>query len=119
VTVSLGGISLSEHLALDIQGAGLAYSQRRLIGGASVVQADGAFGGRVVTLSGDNHWTLAQVEQIQAMQALALPVEMIHHRGTFSVLITDTTNLEPAFGYADPDLDDWYTGHITMIEVSS
>jgi len=68
MTVSLGGIVLSNNLTLDIQGAGVGYSQRRLIGGASIVQADGNVGGRSMILSGENHWTLSQVEQIRSMQ---------------------------------------------------
>lgn len=117
MTVSLGGLALSDHLTLDIQGAGVAYNQRRLIGGAAVVQADGNSGGRTLTLSGDHHWTLGQVEAIQAMQAMGQTVELTHHRGTFTVLITDTTGLEPSFDYADPQPEDWYSGSITMIEV--
>jgi len=118
MTISIGGLTLSEDLALDIQSAGVGYSQRRLIGGAQVVQADGADGGRTLTLSGENHWTLAQVEALQLLQSAAMPLTLVHHRGTFEVLITDTSDLTPVFDYADPEDDDWYTGSISMIEVS-
>lgn len=114
---TLAGILLSSQLTLDIAPVGLGYSQRRLIGGASVVQADGNNGGRTLTLEGVNHWTLAQVEQIRAVQAAALPVELVHSRGTFQVLITDTTDLKPTRNYNTPAGSDWYTGAVTMIEV--
>ncbi|MGD9947519.1 MAG: hypothetical protein AB7U29_03455 [Desulfobulbus sp.] len=117
MTVSLGSIILPDHLTLDINGAGLGYSQRRLIGGASVVQADGNSGGRTLVLSGENHWTLEQVERIRDLQATGLAVELIHHRGTFPVLIVDTTDLQPTDLRANPPDDEEYSGTITMIEV--
>jgi len=117
MTVSLGGLTLSDHLILTIGPAGVAHSQRRLIGGASVVQADGNIGGRSLVLQGEHHWTLGQIEQIRLLQAQALPVDLAHHRGSFTVLIIDTTDLMPSADYADPTDADWYSGTITMIEV--
>jgi len=117
MTVSLGAITLSENLTLDIGPAASAYSQRRLIGGASVVQADGSSGGRTLTLQGENHFSLTQVEQIRTIQALGLAVSLVHHRGPFDVLIVDTTDLTPADAYANPTAADWYSGTITLIEV--
>lgn len=117
MTVSLGGLALSEHLLLDIGPASAGMSQRRLIGGALLVQTDPATGGRSLTLSGENHWSLAQVEAVRALQSQGLPMELVHHRGTFAAVIADTSDLTPSFGYADPAPDDWYTGSITLIEV--
>jgi hypothetical protein len=117
MTVSLGGIVLSDHLVLDIGPSGVAHSQRRLIGGASLLQVDGNSGGRQLTLGGTNHWTLGQVEQIRALEAAALPVLLVHHRGTFSVVITSTADLQPMRAYANPIGSDRYSGTITLIEV--
>lgn len=117
MTVSLGGITLSDDLVLDIKGAGVSYSQTRLIGGASVVQADGAQGGRVLTLTSEHHLTLAQADAIRTLESQAAAVTLVHHRGTFTVLITDTSSLEPSIAYANPQSTDWYSGTITMIEV--
>jgi hypothetical protein len=117
MTVSLGGIALSDHLVLDIAPAEVAYKQTRLIGGASVVQVDGSTGGRTLTLSGANHWTLGQAEQIRALASAGMAVTLIHHRGTFAVLIVDTADLTPMRPYANPLDSDRYTGSITMIEV--
>jgi len=119
MTVSLGGIELSNHLTLDIQGAGVAYSQRRLIGGAAIVQADGNDGGRSMVINSSGHMTLTQLEQIRTMQAAGQPVQLVHHRGTFDVLIVDTTDMADDFDIANPDADATLTvsGNITMIEV--
>lgn len=117
MTVSLGGIPLSDELTLAIGPAGPAINQRRLIGGASCVQVDGNSGGRTLTLAGKNHWTLSQVDQIRALESLAIAVTLIHHRGNFQVLITETSDLAPVINYKDPASDDWYTGSITLIEV--
>ena len=117
MTVSLGGLTLSDDLTLAIGQLAPGYSQRRLIGGASVVQADGASGGRELILSGEHHWTLAQVEALRALQALGQAQTLIHHRGTFSVLIVDTGELTPSIDYANPTPADWYSGPITLIEV--
>lgn len=114
---SLGGLLLSDQLILNISGSGVGYSQRRLIGGASVVQADSSSGGRIMTLSGENHWTKAQVNQIEAMQAQGQPVTLVHYLGTFIVLIVETSQLQATRNYHDPIDSDWYTGSITMIEV--
>lgn len=117
MTTSLGGIPLYDELVLSISGAGVGYNQRRLIGGASVVQSDGASGGRTLTLSGEDWWDKAQVDQIYSLQSLGQPVELVHHRGTFTVLIVDTSQLQQSTDYRDPIDSDWYTGSITMIEV--
>lgn len=119
MTVSLGGITLSDHLTLDIKGAGAAYSQRRLIGGASVVQADGSSGGRTMILNSAMHITKVQLEQIRSIQALGQAVELVHHRGSFAVVITDTSDMADDLDIADPDNDPTLTvsGNITMIEV--
>jgi hypothetical protein len=117
MTVSLGGILLSDDLTLAIGPAGAAINQTRLIGGASCIQVDGNSGGRSLTLSGPGPWTLGQIDQIRDFEALAIAVTLVHHRGNFQVLIADTSDLTPVDDYADPSSDDWYTGSITLIEV--
>lgn len=119
MTVSLGGIILSDDLTLDIKPAGVGYSQRRLIGGASVVQADSSSGGRTMILNSALHMTKVQLEQIRTLQALGQTVPLVHHRGSFSVLITDTSDMADDSDIADPDNDPTLTvsGNITMIEV--
>ena len=113
----LGGLTLSDDLILDIAAAPAGISQRRLIGGASVVQSDGSSGGRTLVLRGEHHWTLTQIEQLRTLQALGLPLPLVHYRGSFSVLIVDSTDLTPSFDYANPTAADWYSGSLTLIEV--
>lgn len=120
MTVSLGGIVLSDHLQLSIDAAAVGISQRRLIGGASVVQIDAAAGGRSMRLQSKRHMTIVQLDKIKAMQSAGMPVELVHHRGAFQVVITDTTAMEEDFYRADPDTDQTLTvsGTITLLEVS-
>lgn len=117
MTVTLGGVTLSDELTLTIGQLPAGISQRRLIGGASVVQADGSSGGRTLTLAGEHHWILAQVEQLRSLQAAGQAVTLVHHRGTFQVVIADTSELSPSIEYANPTAADWYSGSISMIEV--
>ena len=117
MTVSLGDLALADDLTLTISSAGVAYSQRRLLGGGSVVQAEANSGGRTMTLAGEHHWTLAQVETLRSLEAQGQPLTLVHHRGTYTVLIIDTAELTPSIDYANPQATDWYSGAITMIEV--
>lgn len=120
MTVSLGGITLSAHLTLDLQGAGVGYTQRRLIGGASMIQVDGNVGGQTMVLNSESDMTKTQLNQIRVLQSAGIQVELIHHRGTFQVLIVDTSAMVDDFDIANPDDDPSLTvsGSITMIEVS-
>lgn len=119
MTVSLGGITLSDHLTLDLHGPGVGYNQRRLIGGASVVQADSNIGGQVMALNSVSDITKSQLDQIRTMQSAGIPIELVHYRGTFQVLIVDTSDMVDDFDIANPDADPTLTvsGTITMIEV--
>lgn len=117
MTVTLGGIVLSDQLVLIVGQPEIGYSSRRLIGGANVVQVDGCDGGRVLTLEGVNHWTYGQSEQIRALQAAGLELTLVHHIGTFQVIVTDTSELTPTRKFRNPIAETLYTGSITMIEV--
>lgn len=119
MTVSLGGITLSDDLTLAIGQNAPGYSQRRLIGGASLVQADGSSGGRELILNSQRHMTIVQLEQIRALQATGQAQTLVHHRGTFQVLILDTSEMTEDDDYADPanDPDASVSGNITLLEV--
>ena len=114
----LGTVELSDHLVLSgLETApDIAVSQRRTISGESVIQTAPVAGGRKLTLSGENSFTLAQIEAVKALAAMGQPVSLVHHRGTFTVLVAGT-DVEPVEDHADPGPDDWYSGDITMIEV--
>ena len=117
MTVSLGGIPLSDELVLTPGQPEIGYSVRPLIGGANWVQIDGASGGREMVLEGVNHWTYGQMEQIRALQAQALKVELIHHLGTFQVYILDTGDLRLTRKVKNPIAESLCTGSITLREV--
>lgn len=115
---TLGGVTLSEHLVLSgLEPApGVVHSQRRTLLGESVVQVAPVQGGRRLSLSGENHFTLAQIQAVKALESAGQAVTLVHDRGTFTVLIVGTP-VEPAVDYADPAADDWYSGEILLIEV--
>lgn len=115
----LGTITdLSDDLVLDgLENApGIVVNQQRTLTGVSVVQVGTNLGGRVLVMNGINHFTLAQVNEIKALECTGQAVTLTHHRGTFNVLIVSAT-FTPARDLADPTDDDWYSGEISMIEV--
>lgn len=115
---TLGALMLSDHLILDglENHAGVVVSQRRTLGGVSRLHVDPAPGGRTLSLTGDKHFTLAQVQAMQAVAGTGYPLQLVHHRGTFTVIISDV-EVDQSIRYADPDGNTWYSGTITLIEV--
>ena len=101
MSVTLGGVTLSDDLVLlGLETGGrVASSLRYTLGGVAVVQAVPLSGGRELVLQSENHLSLAEVQAVRDIEALAEPVTLVHHRGTFSVLNTGIS------------------GTITMIEV--
>ena len=120
MTITLGGITLSDHLVLSgLETAkDIVVNQRRSLTGESIIQSGPVSGGRTLTLSGDKHWTLAQIQAVKALAALGQTVTLVHDRGTFTVLIV-TTPVEPVIEYVDPAATDYYSGDITMIEAET
>jgi hypothetical protein len=120
MAVFLGAISLSDDLVLSgIETApDIVVSQKRTLAGRSIIQTSPVSGGRTLTLSGERHFTLAQVQSIKAMAAIGQPVTLTHHRGTFQVLVTATA-LDPDDSglHSNPTSAEWYSGDITLIEV--
>lgn len=123
MTIFLGALTLSDHLYLDgIDNAtGVAISQKRTLGGRSVVQVGPTLDkGRTLSLQSEGHITHAQVGSIKAMEKLGQEVTLTHPRGTFSVIIAGT-ELEPDELLSNPDSAAagaiWYSGTITLIEV--
>ena len=51
------------------------------------------------------------------LPAVPEAVTLVHHRGTFLVVIADTSELVPSIEYANPTAADWYSGSVSMIEV--
>ena len=118
MAVTLGAVTLSDHLTLDglETSPDVAVNQRRTLTGRSVLQLLATPGGRTLTLEGTHHWTYAQIAAIKALAALGAPVALVHHRGTFSVVIV-AVEVEPSIEYANPSGSDWLSGTVTLIEV--
>lgn len=119
MTVSLGSITLSEHLILD----GLETAPRalrsfgRTLGGRMVVTVGAPLsGGRTLTLQGENHFTYAEIASVKQLEASGEVVALAHHRGTFSVRVIAVETI-PAIQYANPGDSDWLSGTITLLEV--
>lgn len=126
MTVKLGNIDLHENLRLyGIETAKVvAVSQLVSLGGVSSLQTMPLSGGRSLSLAavqdGDTvkgRFTRAQVLAIKTMENAGQPVTLIHHLGTFSVLVVSTEDLVSVLDKAAPASDSWYTGTIQMIEV--
>jgi len=115
---TLGSVTLSDELILSgLETApDVVVNQRRTVTGESAVQVAPIAGGRALTLSGENHFTLAEIQAVKALAAAGSAVALVHDRGTFSVLITGTP-VVPTGDHANPGSDAWYSGDITMIEV--
>ena len=117
MTVSLGGITLSDDLILDgLDVAQVRVNQRRTLAGRPITQTAPAPGGRTLTLSGEHHWTYDQAAAIRALSALAAPVALVHHRGSSTVMIIGI-ELEASVPYANPSGSDWLSGSVTLLEV--
>jgi len=117
--ISLGAVVLSDQLVLEgIETAQqIAMSARRTIGGKMIIQV-GAFlaGGRQLTLVGDNHFTLNQIQAVKELEQQGQSVQLVHPRGTFEVFIIETP-VAPAVDFVDPAADDWFSGSIILQEV--
>ena len=118
MAVTSGTVTLSDHLTLSglETGQAAAIGQRRTLTGRSVLQVQPTPGGRTLMLEGTHHWTYDQVAAVQALAASGAPVSLVHHRGTFSVVIA-SIEVEPSIDYANPSGSDWLSGSVTLLEV--
>jgi hypothetical protein len=114
----LGSLVLSDDLILSgLESAPpVAWSARRTLGKRQVVQSMPLAGGRLLSLQGDKHFSLKDLQDVLALAKLNQPVIMTHARGTFTILIT-AIDPEPAYLLADPDPEAYYSATITLQEV--
>lgn len=126
MTVSLGGIVLDDNLRLngDISGSQIAMSIRRTFGAPVIQKVTVSAGKKLVlmaTMSGesiDGSYTRLQLEQLAVHRDTGFPISLIHHLGSFNVIIPpDGIQEEIMQDYANPGPDDLYTGTVTMITV--
>lgn len=120
MSVTLGGIVLSDHLYLDglDKSPAVAISEPfRLLGGSSRTQIGPTLsGGRQLALLSEYHVTHAQVASLKAIEGTE--TSLVHPTGTYTVIIA-SLELEPDELLADPDSASelYYSGTINLIEV--
>lgn len=113
--ITLGGLTLSDNLRLlGLRADPVAVDLQRSEGGVAHILTAPLQGGRALQLQG--YFTSAQVDQIMAMANAGDPVELVHPRGTYSVIITGST-LADWIEYVEPDPADFEEGTINLIEV--
>ena len=114
--ISLGGLVLSSNLLLrGLRSAPVAVDVQRSDEGVAQILVAPLEGGRSLSLEGD--FTFAQVEQIRVMSRNCLPVQLIHPRGTFQVLITDLSDLADWDEHVEIEPTDFESGTIQLLEV--
>lgn len=124
---NLGPVALDDNLRLyGVQAQATVAMSVRPTFGAPVTQRCARSGGDTLTLvasvSGNQVrgvFTLTQVEAIATLRDLGEPVSLVHHLGTFTVMIPPTAldGLEQVMDYANPGADEWYTGTIPLITI--
>ncbi len=119
--ISIGNVVLSDHLLLPgIKNISTRATSTRYTmspgGSRAVVQSFAMPTGQSITLVDDGNYGLftgAQVDAINAYKASGAIVPLIHHQGSWQVIVTEVA-VEQADGLADPMDTDTYFGTITM-----
>ena len=125
MTVSLGGIALHDSLTLPgiRSRMKIAVSAQMTILGRQTVQTAPAQTGGEIILAAEGgesrmrgYFTTAQVASIEALEAAGAAVTLVHHLGTWTVVIVrkDLTAID---NFLTVGGDDLYVGTVTMIEV--
>lgn len=128
MTISIGGIALSEDLVWlnEFDYPAISQSVRPLLGGGVIVQqTNNTLAGREVQLVArgaggtfDGYFTRLQVQQIKALEAAGSQVTFVYNATTLNVIIkSNGVDVTPALPRPDQEATDWYSGTITMIEV--
>lgn len=126
MTIKIGNIELDDNLSLS----GIEESED------IVIQSTTAFDGTVdtltmpgadkrplqlsATLSGDTllgSFTLGQITALKSVARASAPVVLIHHRGTYNVVLTGVVDVVAVHDVVDPSDTDLYAATINMLEV--
>lgn len=122
--IYLGGIEISDNMYLDgINDAALsASSQKRLLGGGSVVFIQPQIGGITFTLGSQTQkgiqgiWCQNVIDLLKPIEALATAVILDYHGDLYDVVIKEMT-FTPIFQNQSESTNKIFTGTITLIEV--
>jgi len=122
--IILAGVSLGENLYLNgLESALLSAStQRRLIGGDSVVFIQSQLGGRNLTLGTMEKsgvmglWCQSKIQELKVFEQQATSVTLDYHGDIYTVLII-AMEFEPFIQNEPEGPDKTFTGTINLIEV--
>jgi hypothetical protein len=124
MTVTLGGITLDESLALPgfKNRRPVVISSQPTILGREVVQSAPVLSGQRLVLEARldgqqilGHFTGTQIDAIRALWD-GSTIPLVHHLGSWQVVI-ESIDVYEVQDYADPVAADLYVGTVTMIEV--
>lgn len=125
MTVILGSVVLSDDLTLagPINQPQVVVNFKRTTSGRLIRRVDPRPAGRELVLSSERRgngyrgaFTGDQADQMAALRDAGNVIDLVHHRGSYRVLIV-ATELEPIDGVADPGPNTFFVGSVTMIEV--
>jgi hypothetical protein len=124
MTVSIGGVALSEDLTLQglINESKMLLSVNQTLGGGVVTRGVARSGGRELILEAVRDggivgfFTGEQAAQLAAIRDSMQAVELVHHLGAFVVIIT-AIDLKSVTGVVDPSDETLYYGSINMLEI--
>lgn len=122
--ITLAGVELGENLYLGgLESALLSSStQRRLIGGSSVVFIQPKMGGRTLTLGTMEKsgvmgiWCQSKIQELKVFEQQAMAVVLDYHGDLYDVLMVGM-EFEPFIQNEPENPDKSFTGTITFIEV--
>ena len=124
--IKIGNIELDDNLRLYglEESPDLLVSQVISFDDTSTLQTMPAGNGRalslVATREGVNYagvFTLGQIKAIKSIAKARMATVLVHHRGTFNVLITGVSDVAIDGDLANPPDDEWCAATINMIEV--
>ena len=125
MTITLGGITISDNMYLDglESQPQVSVEQVRTIDGTSVVRTKslnlgGTFTLGTQTLSGavQGIWCLSYIQQIKALEQLGAVV-VLDYKGTQYNVVIEGTNFSPMFQWEPEGPDKKFTGTVSLIEV--
>lgn len=119
MTVTIGGITLSNDLALrgldDLKP--IAQNFLPTLAGGTVVQQMAITSGHSLSLVADDRGgfiTYGESVSIRALQAAGNPIVLVHPRGTYEVMV-EQVNWEPLVDFVDKENSDQGLGSIELI----
>jgi hypothetical protein len=122
--ITLGGVVISDNMFLDglLNSPMTGQTQRRLIGGESVVFVQPQVGGRTMTLGSQSAgstqgiWCQSVIEELKVLEAQAQPLTLNYRGATYNVLIKQM-DFSPFVQNELEGPNKGYLGTITLVEV--